>query len=393
MRHISKTTLATLFNALVAVVCLFAFFVGQANAVWYEATGQAAVLNGDKEQAKREATQEALKQAMLFAGASVHSVAKLTNGLLKNEELTISSTGEVEQLELVSETYNGDFVTVNIRADIFPKGKVCKAQYDKKHFATTLFRVKDRTQLTQGNIPNFDSSFTQRLAHAMRDKTENLSISYIAPTTTKFDSRFTEQNVRTLSAQSNTQYVLVGIIDDLSVTYEDGSFFAPWKDATSYRAFAMSLQVYDGINGGLLLTNSYQGLGQWTFDKFEDVDENSASFWKSQYGRAVDEIIEEAIDDIKEATSCQPVTGRVINVARENISVSLGRDNGISENDELFLYQSKEVIDNRGRKYLQYTLFPGRFVVSRAFGNSSLVKNESTGIIANIQEHDFVVKK
>ena len=164
MRHINRTTLATIFNAVVAVICLLVFFVGQANAVWYEATGQAVIRNGDKEAARRAATQEALKQAMLFAGASVHSVAKLTNGLLKNEEMTIRSTGEVEQLELVDEIYSGDVLTVSIRADIFPKGKVCAAQGDQKHFATTHFRVRNRAQLTQGNIPNFDISFTQRLA-------------------------------------------------------------------------------------------------------------------------------------------------------------------------------------------------------------------------------------
>jgi len=119
VRHISKTTLVTILNAVVAVICLFAFLVGQANAVWYEATGQAVVRNGDKETARHAATQEALKQAMLFAGASVHSVAKLTNGLLKNEEMTIRSAGEVEQLELVDEVYSGDVITVSIRADIF----------------------------------------------------------------------------------------------------------------------------------------------------------------------------------------------------------------------------------------------------------------------------------
>ncbi|PTT95295.1 hypothetical protein DBR45_49285, partial [Pseudomonas sp. HMWF031] len=51
------------------------------------------------------------------------------------------------------------------------------------------------------------------------------------------------------------------------------------------------------------------------------------------------------------------------------------------------------IVDNRGRKYLQYSLYPGKFVVSSAYGNSSLVVNEGAGIIANIQEHDFVVKK
>ena len=47
----------------------------------------------------------------------------------------------------------------------------------------------------------------------------------------------------------------------------------------------MTIQVYDGINGGLLLTKSYQNQGEWTFDRFEDVDEFSTKFWQSLYGK------------------------------------------------------------------------------------------------------------
>ncbi|WP_334048247.1 flagellar assembly protein T N-terminal domain-containing protein [Alteromonas gracilis] len=393
MQHISKTTLARIFNIAVALVCLLAFFIGQAHAAWYEATGQAVVVNGNKSAAKRAATQEALKQAMLFAGASVQSVAKLTNGLLENEEMTIRSTGEVEHLELVDEIFNGDVVTVRVRADIFPKGKICSAQHDEKHFATTHFRIRNRAQLTQGNIPHFDKAFTQRFADAMQNQSENLKISYIAPHTAKFDSRYTDQNIRTLAAQGNTQFVIIGVINDLSMGKKKGtSLFSPWRNSVPRRAFSMSLQVYDGINGGLLFNSTYQGEEEWTFDRFEDVDEFSSTFWLSRYGQAIDDVISEAIEDIKESTACQPITGRVIDVVDNRVSVSLGRDNGISEKDEMYLYQAKEVIDNRGRKYLQYSLYPGTFIVESAFSNSSVVISD-TGITANIQNNDFVVKK
>ena len=46
------------------------------------------------------------------------------------------------------------------------------------------------------------------------------------------------------------------MIDDLSVTREEASAFTPWRGGTSRRSFAMTIQVYDGINGGLLLTKS-----------------------------------------------------------------------------------------------------------------------------------------
>jgi hypothetical protein len=104
-------------------------------------------------------------------------------------------------------------------------------------------------------------------------------------------------------------------------------------------------------------------------------------------------LAQNALQDIREATACQPLTGRVLHVAGDGFSVSLGRDNGISDNDELYLYQAKEVIDNYGRKYLQYVVYPGTFVVKNAFSNSSSVVAENNAIMANIQENDFVVKK
>ena len=106
----------------------------------------------------------------------------------------------------------------------------------------------------------------------------------------------------------------------------------------------------------------------------------------------MDSVISEAIEDIKQSTACQPITGRVISVVNNRISISLGRDNGISEKDEMYLYQAKEVIDNRGREYLQYSLYPGTFIVESAFSNSSVVFSD-TGVTANIQNNDFVVKK
>ena len=377
----------------VALICPLLLCVGQANAVWYEAKGQAVMIDGDKDEARKKALQEALKQALLFAGASIHSVQRLTNGLLANEEMTIRTTGEVEQLEIVGEVFRGDIVTVTVRADIFPKSKSCSVQADEKHFATTHFLIRNREHLTLGHIPKFDEAFTERFAQAMEQATEHLKITYIAPHTSQFASRDTALNVRTLSAQGNTQFVIIGAIDDVSAHQDKSSVFTPWRNDSPTRAFAMTLRVYDGINGGVLLNQSYRTKAQWPFDRFETVDEFSSAFWQSTYGSAVETTINQAIQDIQGATACQPVTGRVINVAGDTISISLGRDNGISQNDELFLYQAKEVIDNRGQTYLQYTVYPGTFVVENTFTNSSTVVNQATGLVANIQENDFVVKK
>ena len=57
------------------------------------------------------------------------------------------------------------------------------------------------------------------------------------------------------------------------------------------------------------------------------------------------------------------------------------------------LYQAKEIMDNKGKKFLQYSLYPGTFVVENTFANSSTIIHKQSGLVANIQENDFVVKK
>jgi len=107
------------------IACLSLGIIGQVDAAWFQASGQAVIINGDKQLARQQATQEAIKQALLFAGASVTSVQQLTNGLLKDDRFEVRASGEVNRIELIDEIYHDDFITVSIRADVFPEAAKC----------------------------------------------------------------------------------------------------------------------------------------------------------------------------------------------------------------------------------------------------------------------------
>ena len=77
-------------------------------AIWFEATGQAIIHNGEKEAARQQTTQEAIKQALLFSGASVKSIQSLANGLLEDDRFEIRASGEVNNIELIDEIYYDD---------------------------------------------------------------------------------------------------------------------------------------------------------------------------------------------------------------------------------------------------------------------------------------------
>ena len=108
-----------------SLLCLcFAIYSGSSFGQWYESQGVAAIKNDDNKTAKHQAIQNALKKALLVAGASVSSVRQVVNGLLTQDEINIRASGSVNSLELISENYSDNLVTVTIRADIFSQKSV-----------------------------------------------------------------------------------------------------------------------------------------------------------------------------------------------------------------------------------------------------------------------------
>lgn len=366
---------------------------GQAHAAWFEAKGQAVILNGNKEKARRDATEEALKQALLFAGASISSVQQLTNGLLESEDITISSTGEVNRIELTDEVWHRDYVTVSLRADIFPTGHQCSASAYEKTIATSYFLVENRAHLVDGKMPNFSESVTRELASEMFNQSDSMSINYITPHTIRWRHQGHEANIRALAEQANSQFVLVGSLEDLSVERQQSSTLTFWKGEQATRYFSANIHLYDGINGGLLLQKAYSANAPWDFDRFSDIDEFSSEFWRSSYGQVIHKKMHNMITDIEEAIACQPMTGRILSVSGEHVIVSLGRDSGLHTDDELYVYQTNEVTDKYGNSNLQYHVYPGIFIVEHAYGNTAKLIHKESGLVANIQEGDFVVKK
>ena len=155
----------------ISAVLMFIISSSPALAVWFEATGQAVINNGEKEAARQQATQEAIKQALLFSGASVKSIQSLANGLLEDDRFEIRASGEVNNIELIDEIYHDDYVTVSIRADIFPQEALCSASDYKKNIVTTWYSIKKRQQAAVGNLYNFGKV----LAEKVQEETQNYS--------------------------------------------------------------------------------------------------------------------------------------------------------------------------------------------------------------------------
>ena len=389
---VSQSTLKTFRKCFAVLVCL-TLPAGQASAAWFEAQGQALLAGKPRQQAREEATAEALKQAMLFAGASVHSVQTLANGLLTEDSFQVQANGEVNQLELIDEVWKHDYVTVRIRADIFPKPEQCPAAGFQKTLVTTHFPIQYPQQALDGQLSQLSRVLPRQLQQRFAQQAPAVSIQAIAPYSTNWYRRDIIEQAPALARQHQAQYILGATITGLDVERPNHSSLAFWQDDTAMRQFSLAITVLDGMHGGTLMNKAYVLTAPWQFGRTAQIDVASAQFWGSAYGKAVDKKLAAVVADVESTLACQPATGRVLQVSGNELQVSLGRSHGLQVGDSLYVYQTAQVTDAYGQTFTQYNLYPEKVQVTAAFANSATVRASNDGLLINIQPNDYVAKR
>lgn len=372
---------------------IFALLPAFAQGAWFEASGQAIIERGDKQLARQRATQEAIKQALLFAGASVKSVQQMANGLLQEEKMEIRASGEVNQLELIDEVYTDDYVTVSIRADIFPQHNQCNASDYSKTLVTTWFPIKNPMQAATGAIYQIGEEVALRMQHQLNQFAHHAKIRQVASFAHDWQLQADTSEAMLLAQQANSQFVLTGYITDISMQFSDAGRFQFWKDNTPKRHFAMTLSLLDGVTGAQLLTQNFSSEANWLFNTHESIDVKSQRFWRSEYGQQIHQVIQQATQAIDEAVSCEPAYGKILRVTNNQVQIDIGSNQGVRAGDQLTLLQMNQFYDPSGKSHQQYQLHPSKLLVDKVFPDSALLIPEDGSLLANIQPNDFVARR
>lgn len=364
----------------------------ESQGIWFEASGQAVIERGNKQLARQHATQEAIKQALLFAGASVKSVQQMANGLLEEDRFEIRAGGEVNQIELITEIYSGDVVTVSIRADIFPQDKTCEASDYQKTLVTTWYPIKSRHQASVGGIYGFGSAIADKLEHEFEAFAQHAKVKKVEPYYLYTESDSSPQQITELARKANSQYVLMGSIKELSLDMPKSAGLAFWRDTTPSRNFGLNLTLFDGHTGAELMDQSFATSALWEFDLHQSVDPHSQALWNSMFGKAISQLLRDVTQDIDEELSCLPAYGRILDVKNEQLQVNLGTHEGVELGDILTLYQLHQFYDPQGNLHFGYKLHPVKVKINQVFPNSAMAQVVDGSFLANIQPNDFVAR-
>lgn len=383
----------SMFNILVFMIIGASLFTQKTHAAWFESSGQAAIRNGNIELARQNATQEAIKQVLLFAGASVQSVQKMANGVLQNDDLTIRASGEVNSIELIDEVQQNGYLTVSLRADIFSNTRSCQSSAYQKSIVTTWHPIHNREQATTGHIFDIGTKLPQVLQQSFNLHAQQSNIQSILPFYYSLDQQSAVQDVMALSRQSNSQYVLVATITDLSVSTSQRTNWQFWEKDIPIRNFSYHVSLYDGYTGAKLWQKAYGLDAPWEFDLHQNVDTNGNALWQSQYGLAISSILKDVATHVDEILSCSPAYGRILQVRSDQLTLNIGSNQGVQNGDELTLFQLQQIHNPSGQLFNQFNLHPTAVRVVSVSPNTAIAMSKDGSLLANVQANDFVSRQ
>lgn len=361
-------------------------------AIWFEATGQAVIVQGDKQQARQLATQEAIKQALMFAGARVSSVQKLANGLLQDDRFEIRAGGEVDRVELVNEVYQDDIVTVSIRADIFPEEAQCSGADYRKSLVTSWFPIKDKRQATLGEVFDLGKALPKQLSRAFSLSSRHVQVDAIQNFYLTPDLHPAAQAMG-LTKRSGGQLALLAEITDLSHQQSAPGALTFWRDATIERQFALQVTLVEGMTGEVLMQEQFHTSAPWQFSLHDSIQPESQQFWQSSYGMAVSDLLTSVAQRVDEEVSCLPANGRVLKVSNEQLTINMGQHQGVNRGDRLRVFKLNQFMDPLGHPHYQYFLHPVEVIVTQVQQDYALLESANGAPLANIQPNDFVSKR
>ena len=384
------------------ILALFTLLLTSAisNAQWYESKGTAYIVNNDRESARSEAMENALKKALLVAGASVSSAQQVVNGLLTQDELNIRASGTVNSIELVEESYQDDMLKVTIRADIFPQGQQCFAADFKKSMLVTKAQLLHREQANVGQIYDLDKKLVARFADKLRQQGQYIDIKLAHKSSipfSRYNRSFDQEKIKYLAVELgqrfDTQFVLFTEVSDVSFGKQVLNQWKFWQEDNFDRHFDTAFYIYSTDNGELLWDSHYQNKAPWTFGKRDNIDLSSQNFWQSAYGRMIDRTLDDALLDIDESLMCQQTRARIVKVQGNEIIVNVGKRQGVKLGDEFSLLHLNSFTSDQGKMYSGYNVSSHSVKVSEVFQDSAVAVATNQNLLSNIQINDLAVKR
>jgi len=378
------------------LIVVLLVFCAHVKAEWFEVVGYGGIVDGDASSARQMAVKDAITQALIFSGATVSSVQTVADGVLEQDKLKIKTHGQIQHVNLINEQQQEDQYSVTLHLDIIPQQAQCIESKFNKQITVTQSQLTHPDQARFGQIFDIPKSSSQRLFNTLNER--NLGITMIPYIDRKLDVRafFAQQFeynanlIDMLSRSSNSQYVLLSQITDISQGKKINNDYAFWESEAYMRNFKIDFALFDSQTSDLVWSQQYKTQGTWPHKKTQIVNVNSEEFWRTDYGQKIQTIFNKLSQDLNTAVSCLKTTGKILMIDSDRVVINLGQSHGLEAGQILSILHRSNLTAVNGMQFSHHIQTIEQVVVEQVNAQSAIARNISDRPLSNIQLNDVV---
>lgn len=373
-------------SALSISLLAFSLCSGIAMADWYEATGQAVLRGGDTASARTAATEDAVRKALLYSGASIRTVQQVTDGLLTQESMFLQTQGEVQNVQIVSETEENGYINVTIRADIYPDQNQCANLQLKKDLLISPFVIDNQEQAIAGQLHDLDDASTGLFIQKLEESSGSSLTKLLPHPIRQKELSYADRSA--LQRNYGGRYLLKASLGDISLGEHVGSGLAFWSEQDRERYYQLQLELTDIQEQKVLLSQKYQTSAVWPFRDTTIVSPTTQRFWQSEYGKSIERVLNAAAQDVEEAMRCETILADITLVDQHKVLLDIGSKQGLSIGDELTILYRRQHKDSLGQLQDQLTISELKVKVTELNHQSAWAQSADMELLANVQVGD-----
>ncbi len=233
------------------------------NAMVVEVVGSAP-MNGAMSYVREQAMQDAMQQAVLRGGMQISSTQLMSKGVIEQDEVRIQGKGQLSDVKVLWEEQKEGVYEIAIRAEVGSQEMCPKSvQHYRKSVAITGFNLAKPAQASIGQLQNIEHDLSHLLVNSLNNKglVQALDASQYSLYPTALHAPTANRTHLTSSAtvatELGTQYVVSGVVRDLSILKANKQT-PSWRarvglpEASQPRQFVLDIYVHDGLSGALL---------------------------------------------------------------------------------------------------------------------------------------------
>lgn len=358
------------------VLCLSA-----ARAEVYQAEGMAS-LEAGAVAAREAAIQDALRQIAITHQGGLVASSNVVAGLQTQESLMLGPLSLPGKTRVLSESRREGLLFVKVehdtdggtekQVDPCQRAAMPPGRFLARRIVTTYFQLAQPAAGSDlGSIATWFPADLVRIFNQRRD-TQALYAGAVSlfPGGLVQEASAVADTVRELGRREAAQFVLAGRIIDTSVLRQaprigafgaandgrQGSYYTgPFagllglsvKQVPVERRFQLEYWLYDTLSGGILLRDSLQRQAQGDVGPLSQRIFGAGDLGQSDYGRLINQTLNEVVDKVSSAVLCLPFATRVSRVEGDRVYLSAGALDGLAVRDRLVVYKPRPATEIR----------------------------------------------